>query len=163
MFNYELGMFDAVIEGRKTETRRMKQTYKKGEKLFLKEPYLIVNSEHCPIRYKYDETDRIRLDNPKWKNKMFMKAIYARYFIEIVDVRKEPLQDITVESCLAEGIEKGESGYFDYIGGRVKGNNVYYPFSPKGSFRSLWEKINGFDSWNLNPEIVVYTLSLIHI
>lgn len=159
LFNYELGMFDAVIEGRKTETRRMKQTYKKGEKLFLKEPYLLFDNSPNGIGIQYKYGNDIKA---KFKNKLFMPANCARHFIEIVDVRKELLQGISEESAIAEGIEKGETGYLDYLSGIIKGNKVYYPYSnPINSYASLWEKINGKGSWNLNPEIVVYKLKLI--
>lgn len=95
LFNYELGMFDAVIEGRKTETRRLRPTYKKGEVLFLKEPYSItISFKKELVLYKYQKGAH---GNWKWKNKMFMPANLARHFIEIVDVRQEPLMWSTIK------------------------------------------------------------------
>lgn len=93
-------MFEAVIHGRKTVTRRMNRRYNKGEILYLKEPYVIDDGF---IFYKYSS---VYLCDKRWKNKLFMPERYARYRIEITDVREERLHDITDDECFKEGVYK---------------------------------------------------------
>lgn len=80
----------------------------------------------------------------------------ARLFLRIKTVRAERLQNLTDNDALAEGIrviEKDEA-YFDYL--EEAGSYA----TPKGSFMSLWQKINGQDSWNANPWVWVIEFEL---
>jgi hypothetical protein len=92
--------------------------YGVGEKIYLKEPYRVTSDfgdilmdikllgRPVPsVEYKYDNSH----PESDWKNKLFMPATLARYFIEITSVRCERLQSISDEDCLKEGI------YEDYI------------------------------------------------
>lgn len=190
----EIKMFQAVIEGRKTQTRRIvnpnpddapllskhdgvsgymtsstqyilwnglefyprdwdnnieacllsKPRYKVGETVYLKEPYFIFPSG---VYYLYLEDDPKPLwgDN-KWKNKMFMRAEYARFFIEITDVRVERLQDISEEDALLEG------------GWEYK--NCPFHKNPIKSFQSLIDAVNKKGTWESNPWVWVYEFKL---
>jgi hypothetical protein len=150
-------MFDAVIHGRKTVTRRMNRRYNKGEILYLKEPYII---EDGFVFYKYSS---VYLCDKRWKNKLFMPERYARYHIEIVDMRQEHLQDITEEECLKEGIRIGSCGN-DVQGWMsayyIPGNNQPY-MNPKIAFAMLIDEIDGNGTWNSNPVVTRYEFKLI--
>ena len=120
-------LFHLIIEGKKTQTRRMmtpqpdargtrttnvlfedyhgkeiKPRYKKGEILYLKEPYVDdLGIDKIFYKFNKDEAKTVSdifrgtgIKNP-WKNKLFMPKSAARYFIKITDIRDERLQDIT--------------------------------------------------------------------
>ena len=105
---------------------------------------------------------------PKWKPSIFMPKEAARIFLRVTDVRCERLQEITKEDAIAEGIEVvGEYYTQPYPNGpkenirplyndftaRKNPREIIGPtyFSATDSYHSLWNKINGKDSWNQNP------------
>jgi hypothetical protein len=169
-------MFRAVVEGRKTKTRRIIKIdpsarligkgitgfttfeirgqgcpgiypkYERGEIVYLKEPYILIKKYPCAVdensiilkaEYKYDKQTHVQKIIP-WKNKLFMPEKYARYFIRILNVRVERLQEITEEDAISEGV---------FI-------HPVYP-SPRMEFASLWDKINQKNNWNTNPWVWV--------
>jgi len=87
----------------------------------------------------------------KWRPSIFMPRWASRITLEIVDVRVERVQDITLEDCVAEGIEEAVI-------------MMVYPPTPerlreaaetiaRDRFRELWDSINakkGF-GWDANP------------
>ncbi len=102
----------------------------------------------------------------KWKPSIHMPKEACRLFLRITNIRVERLKDITDQDAIAEGIE----GYFeklfmewryrDYDKKLQKGygkSNIDYPTwrEPVSSFKSLWESINGKDSWEANPWVWV--------
>lgn len=100
-------------------------------------------------------SERFEFTNKKqpFKPSIHMPKEAARIWLQVTDVRVERLQDITEEDAVAEGIEKRpgstNSTRFDY---RHYGYGTY-DVSAQVSFRTLWEKINGPDSWQANPWI----------
>ena len=90
-----------------------------------------------------------------WKPSIHMKKEYARIWLEIVSVRAERLDDITVNDAINEGIKVvfdevvKKNQYQDYLNEFPNYNN------PINSFRSLWKKINGAESWDANPWVWV--------
>lgn len=173
-------MFIAVIDGRKTQTRRIipgkhiipeldddetlkdflvaaHARYKKGETVYLKEPFQIFKQTHDSyyIEYKFFNEFDLKLKPLKWKNKLFMPEKYARYFIRIKDVRVERINDITREDILTEGLERVETKFRNYL----DPDNPTY--SELQSFKSLWISINGLNSWTSNPWVFVYEFELI--
>lgn len=100
-----------------------------------------------------------------WKPSIHMPRVAARIILDVVDVRIERLQDITNADCLKEGIGRhvpvpgdGPTIYTNY-----EGKNAGVLYTPKASFLSLWESINGPDSWDLNPWVWVVEFSKINI
>lgn len=127
MFNDEYGLTRAVLERRKTQTRR----------LVPKEFFTLVwDKREDTLVYKNDEGDFIDIRDSKyaqykvgeivavaqryadigiepfafceaaWRNKMFVKAELMPYQIKITNVRIQRLRDISDEDCLAEGVVK---------------------------------------------------------
>jgi hypothetical protein len=186
LFNYELGLFTATVEGRKNETRRLAlegplstPRYKVGERLYLKEPIirdliwdpdrrLYPSHSVPPISYKYNYSDLMQKQF-KWSNKLFMAEKDARYFIEITDTHTEQLHDITEESCIKEGIqpllmsnmqlmEMGQL-YRNYTAKKALFNEGV---SAIESYKSLWDKINKKKCpWDSNPWVHVYNYKLV--
>lgn len=133
MFNDRFGLTDAVIEKRKTVTRRMVckpdhdevfdnsvDRFNKGwidhieligyKRVYVyKPPYAI--GEIVAIAQSYKDCGEFDVyeapkDTAGWKNKMFVKADLMPRQIRILDIRAERLQDITDEDCLREGVIK---------------------------------------------------------
>jgi hypothetical protein len=134
----------------------IKPRYQPGETVYIKEPYLLDASGNVIYYYNSD----LQMQNiARWKNKMFMPARHARYFIEIVSARPERLQDISEYDAIAEGISYSKSPVglccWDYLRG---GYNMMT--TPIASYEFLWKSINGQKSWDKNPWVWVYQFNL---
>ena len=176
-------LFNAIIDGRKTMTRRIikgtvpignwKETikharYKMGETVYLKEPYNDIHSNHR-ILYKYNDCEPSEYGYAKgfWENERFMPEIYARHFIQITDVKLERLREISKVDCIKEGIREewdfetpGYSNGLNYS----KRKNVFldnYHETPQKAFADLIDKINGRGTWDKNPYVFVYEFKLL--
>jgi len=117
-------------------------------------------------------------DGSPWKPSIHMPKDAARIWERVTDIRVERLQDITEEDAIAEGIEEEEWTWGptatpdgrihnDLVGLKTKWRRNYLKektleaFSPKDSYRTLWESINGEGSWSLNPWIWVITTEIL--
>lgn len=87
-----------------------------------------------------------------WRLKIprYLPAWAVRTRLQIVSVRVERLQDITEEDARAEGIEPGGFGRQDQRLYKNYSRPLTFNLSPVESFRTLWESINGPDSWASN-------------
>lgn len=70
----------------------------------------------------------------------------ARLTLEVVSVRVERLQEISVEDAKAEGVEEHDDDGVTYYGPFGKGH-----VCAVSAFAILWEEINGPGSWSANP------------
>ena len=144
------------IKDNEYEYQYARPRYQPGEILYLKEPYSLDNSGNVIYYFDCDQQARILA---KWENKLFMPAKYARYFIEIISVRPERLQNISEFDAHLEGVKYSESKlgncYYDY---RYGGYNIMT--RAKDSFCYLWQTINGKQSWQKNPWVWVYSYEL---
>lgn len=133
MFNDQYGLTQAVLEGRKTQTRRIayQEPFKfycncgfctegkdKG-KLFINDGNEIVakshykigevvavaqSYSHIPCAEETEETFNEEVASAGWGNKMFVKASLMPHQIKITNIRCERLQDISTDDCMKEGI-----------------------------------------------------------
>lgn len=143
----------ALFEGDQFEfdCSYVRPRYQPNEILFLKEPYFIWEPEHCErmskrFAYKYGsgkELEKFRAyehelgyETYYWHSKLFMKADYARYFIQITSVDVQRLNTITKEEAIAEG------------------------FKSISDFCNTWITIHGFSSWPSNPFVWKYQFKL---
>lgn len=105
----------------------------------------------------FDTPAKEHLSGNKWKPSIFMPFKAARIFLEVKNIRVERLQDISKEDAVAEGIEFVENSHI--AGGEQYTGNWYRNYLPTGymslrpkdSFQSLWQSINGKESWQSNP------------
>jgi hypothetical protein len=195
-------MVRAVLEGRKTQTRRVikpqptltdnggfvwkgsayglgsghretQRNFSKhccpygqpGERLWVREthavfygaPYDDGKSDDVVV-YRADHGDSVEA-NFAWKPSIHMPRWASRIDLEITGVRVERLNDISERDAINEGIE------------RIGGNFCISPWknyrkgedgemqqdcsAPSRSFMTLWESINGADSWKQNPWVWV--------
>lgn len=136
MFSEQYGLQQAVLEGRKTMTRRIIDSktssgandyvqrihgtgldfldyflehsrYKVGEVVAIARSYAETLKDPNP-RINRRRKELLRR-SPGWTNKMFVLAELMTYRIRITAVRIERLQDISDEDCMREGVWKLES------------------------------------------------------
>lgn len=178
-------MVQAILEGRKTQTRRIvkdkllqenKNKYheedfllatmkgcpygKPGDVLWVRETFCSIEQETGGFRYEYKADGYVPLfEVEKFKPSIHMPKAAARIWLEITDVRVERLHQINSMDAVAEGIEVVDrvtpnlTFYRRYSGCAhfPNGTTDYAPYS----FQTLWQTINGLDSWNANPWVWV--------
>lgn len=140
---------------------------KPGDRLWVRETWLKLVEEHimdapigmAPYIYRANcdadsedaRKDYIRAGYPyQWKPSIHMPEAAARIWLEITDISVERLQDISKEDAIAEGIEPVADGYKNYMPKLSSTSQFCWP-TAYHSFQSLWESINGTESWDLNP------------
>lgn len=91
-----------------------------------------------------------------WRPSIHMPRWVSRITLEITSVRVERLQDISEADAIDEGLEwnarldpAGPSKWRVYTAEKT-GTNC-----PVSSYQSLWESINGAESWDANPWVWV--------
>ena len=176
MFNDKYGLTQAVLEGRKTQTRRtflkpgeetllhgitseylisVKSRYKVGETVAIAQKYedLINNDEF----YRLCGKNGMPLECVKYergfKNKMFVRANIMPHHIRITKIRMERLQDISDEDCLKEGICRSD----------IK-NTLWgvAPIRGEGESGTTYEhSVLGYGPWHLFPSVKRAYASLI--
>lgn len=114
--------------------------------------------------YKYDELKpdfvRTGFNEMGWYKRpsLFMPREASRITLEITGIRVERLHDMTEQDCINEGIEVVGGIDFDAdtrtLYRNYEAENSYFA-DPHFSFYSLWDKINGENSWIENPWIWV--------
>lgn len=103
--------------------------------------------------WQWLDDDGCMTDKTHWKPSIHMPRAACRLFLKITSVRVERLHDISEEDAKAEGVERSRSG-----DGRIVYKHYLKPKygpSPVHSFQTLWEKINGAESWESNPWVWV--------
>lgn len=176
MFNDKHGLCEAVLEGSKTQTRRillphtvhelrngndsqevirLYSNYKVGEVVAVAQRYKDIALD-VPVELASE-----LIKQPGWANKMFTKADILTHHIRITKIRIERLQDISEEDCLAEGIWEAHN-----IG--LEGVTYWYtslinsPYrTAKEAYAALIDKISGKGTWKSNPYVFVYDFELI--
>lgn len=189
MFNDKYGLTKAVLEGRKTQTRRIgyQGTFKRycncgfclegadKNKLFINDGNEVVAKskfkigEEVAIAQRYIDLDDkfyrllgIYKGGMKgYRNKMFVKADLMPHRIRITNIRVERLQDISEEDCIAEGIQDivGKTYPETHLYRIKKGDTCYG--TPRKPYSKLIDKISGKGTWDRNPLVFVYEFELI--
>lgn len=182
MFSDKYGLTEAVLTGRKTQTRRIvpdstpvgcweeteaKARYKVGEVVAVAQSYK--DCGNFPDDGKYDEDGYpIMPKNSGYFNKLFVRADLMPNRIRITNVRVERLQDISDEDCIKEGIypyyygdekEKIECGFYP-DGFSFDGIDCHYP-TPREAYAVLIDRISGKGTWESNPYVFVYDFELV--
>ena len=183
MFNDNFGLTQAVIEHRKTMTRRIipltdtdktyldtafdwdlrerviidrYAKYNVGEVVAVSQSYKSVFEEslnYALPRYHWLDD---HIDEKGFENKMFVKASEMPHQLQITDIKVERLQDISEEDCLKEGLIKG---LLTYGYGLPGGMEVYS--TPREAFASLIDKVSGNGTWERNPYVFAYSFELV--
>lgn len=137
--------------------------YRVGDVLWVRETFQIVPSNM--IFYKADPENKAA---GNWKPSIFMPKEAARIFLKVKEVRVEKVQDISESDAIEEGIIKLNQSFaqlltdgIQYLDYSKKPELFNDGLSGKESYKSLWEKINGPGSWDLNPWVWVYNFERI--
>jgi hypothetical protein len=79
----------------------------------------------------------------RWRPSIHMPRWASRITLEITAVRVERLHDISDADAFAEGLQTATN------------EGIASDGTARGTFRALWESINGPGSWNANPWVWV--------
>lgn len=190
MFNDKYGLTRAVLEGRKTMTRRavkfptkfdwgfyhypIKPVTQEGYRAFVElldddefsfEPERYVSSRYAvgeiiAIAQSYATIGKAVYGKP-YKNKMFVRAEDMPHHIQITGIRVQNLQDISDEDCLKEGVLSSDKYAMPYGIPEKNGGVFFYYSSPREAFAALIDKVSGKGTWESNPLVWVYEFKLI--
>lgn len=189
MFNDCYGLTKAVLEGRKTMTRRsvpeklikaieggvpgfvvMESKYKVGEVVAVAQNYNDVRNGGYPVDSRYDAfrdadwgdgVNGVLKCSAGENNKMFVRANLMPHQIRITNIRIERLQDITDEDCLLEGIERVYYGDEEWFKAYDTKDGCKCAPTPKEAFAALIDKVSGNGTWESNPWVFVYEFELV--
>jgi len=108
----------------------------------------------------YYRATEVAPDTLSWKPSIHMPRWASRITLEVTDVRVERLQDISEADAKEEGIERTRRGdmWRTYRPDCVQHWNTDAELGHKmasSSYASLWESINGPESWAANPWVWV--------
>lgn len=143
-----------------SKTGRVRCPYgKAGDQLWVRESFCRIDGQTRPwietdYRATYKHGDRLGDTlgiKKRWTPSIHMPRHASRITLQIVSVRVERLQDISEVDAISEGIEKTLSGFWSLYGQA----SVDGTYSPRASYRALWESINGHGSWDANPWVWV--------
>lgn len=194
----------ALLEGRKTNTRRIIKTAwwrcldsensddrakaltmcpygKPGDRLWVREAHQIWSrpmSHDSIVCYRADKSTRVvksggciqipngtvtmgsplmefEREDGRWRPSIHMPRAACRLVLEVTETRVERLHDISDEDAIAEGVEQLPEGFWRWKNYSDESQHVPSLGSPRDSFWSLWESINGRESLRANPWVWV--------
>lgn len=171
-------MVQAILAGTKTQTRRIVKNqfpqqpdgdsrciesamYYSDRKLFKHNAIIYVRETFAKVGdrifYKADNNDIENaglkgMYNFKWKPPRYMPQLSSRIALRITAIRVERLQNITESDAIAEGVENLGISFM---------KSYFLDDKPVSIYQSLWEKINGQGSWDLNPLVYVITFEVL--
>ena len=189
LFNDFYGLTDAVLQGRKTMTRRMIKDgtplgnwgetekyskYKIGEVVAVAQSYKDLGYTEEWVEQHVSPNPNTIWNDPFWKkysgwnNKMFVKSEFMLHQIRITDIKVERLQDIGEEDCMREGIYVSDTftkygirnGYSPQCANDTKEKKLWFN-TPGEAFAALIDKVSGKGTWERNPWTFVYSFELI--
>ena len=189
MFNDQYGLTQAVLEGRKTQTRRIayekpfkyncnsgictegkdkgKLAINDGNEIVAKSTYKIgevvaVAQRYCDIPFNNEIFKGAGL-SIGWSNKMFVKSDLMPHQIKITDIRCERLQDISTDDCLKEGIYcshiEGIDDAYSYDATNDRFKPKRWYKTPIEAYKMLSSKLHLH--LDSNPLVFVYDFKLV--
>ena len=188
MFNDQYGLTQAVLDGRKTQTRRIayqepfrrnfncgfcmegkdkgKLTINDGNEIVAKSTYKI--GEVVAVAQRYSDIPFandifIRAVPIGWSNKMFVKSSLMPHQIKITNIQCERLQDISTDDCMKEGIYCSHMVWFhdtySYDATNDSKRKKWWYRTPIEAYKMLSCKLNLH--WGINPLVFVYDFELV--
>lgn len=188
MFNDQYGLTEAVLDGRKTQTRRIayekhfkhirscgfctegkdkgKLIINDGNEIVAKSTYkmgeiVAVAQRYCDIPFANDIF--IRAVPIGWSNKMFVKSSLMPHQIKITNIRCERLQDISTDDCMKEGIYcshiEGIDDAYSYDATNDRFVKKRWYRTPIKAYKMLSCKLHLH--WDSNPLVFVYDFKLV--
>ena len=166
-------MVRAILDGRKTQTRRIKSTCEVGDVLWVRETWRVAEvlgkttdeNFHISVKFKDGKTGYVKftpdrynkfrkfIEKPRqWFSSIYMPREACRLYLQVEAVREERVQSITLKDIEQEGL------YCDPEYTDPKGISRHaYPMGMRIHFSKLWDSINakrGY-GWDSNPIVKV--------
>lgn len=187
MFNDLHGLTEAVLSGRKTQTRWIVKgdvplgnwsetyehaKYKVGEVVAVAQSYKNMGMDATALDRPPIYVSHIRCvlgDSAGWNNKMFVRADACKNQIRITNVRVERLNEISDADCIKEGVELNNR-QFEYNGqkfycvrglGHWRGIGCDNFNTAREAYAALIDRISGKGTWESNPYVFVYDFELV--
>ena len=162
----------------------LKVPYKQNERLWVREtwaetesasgiPIIVFRADESSFyigpnfQRLHDCPEKFFVD--KWKSPLFMYKAIARIWLQVDDVKIERLHQITTVQAVKEGIErrwfkeinKNNGGflYRDYS----EQNSNFWVENPTCSIKTLWDLINGQETWDKNVWVWVINFKILSI
>lgn len=189
MFNDQYGLTEAVLDGCKTQTRRIayKEPFKyycncgfytegkgkgklainDGNEIVAKSTYKI--GEVVAVAQRYSDIPYIKELHPRintsegWGNKMFVKSDLMPHQIKITNIRCERLQYISTDDCMKEGIFcshiDGIDDAYSYDATDDSFEKKWWYRTPIEAYKMLSCKLHLH--WDSNPLVFVYDFKLV--
>lgn len=186
MFNDQYGLTEAVLDGRKTQTRRIayekpfkhirscgfctegkdkgKLAINDGNEIVAKSTYKI--GEVVAVAQRYSD---IPFNNKMpglsigWLNKMFVKSSLMPHQIKITNIRCERLHYISTDDCMKEGIFcshiDGIDDAYSYDATNDDFTKKWWYRTPIEAYKMLSCKLHLH--WDSNPLVFVYDFKLV--
>ena len=189
MFNDQYGLTQAVLDGRKTQTRRIayqepfkfycncgfytegkdkgKLAINDGNEIVAKSTYKIgevvaVAQRYSDIPFNKEIFKGAGL-SIGWVNKMYVKSDLMPHHIKITNIRCERLQDISTDDCMKEGIFrspiKGIDDAYSYDATNDSFEKKWWYKTPIEAYKMLSCKLHLH--WGSNPLVFVYDFELV--
>lgn len=132
---------------RETHTTFMKEVTRPDGKYFDRVPTAMYATDY----EGFEKPDR----DWDWKPSIHMPRWASRLTLIVTETKRERLQDISPEDCMAEG--RGIRGMTQNLatGDMEPSADYYFPFA------DLWDSIHGKNAWDENPEIVAISFRCI--
>jgi hypothetical protein len=180
-------MVRALLEGRKTQTRRLikewrygepRLPYRPGDRLYVREAHALVPSSAYRmspgVPYTVNDEDgsqacvyREGWERSKpgtgWRPSIHMPRWASRLTLSVTEVRVQRLQEITEEDAWAEGCKPGELNDrgepFPAEERHPKGGTTGWD-SARDWYADLWNSLHGPDAWDANPWVVAVSFTV---
>lgn len=187
MFNDRYGLTQAVIEGRKTMTRRIiipqpdflsdnfgwakrnngdviLPKYGVGEVVAVAQSYEQAGIQSWAYLSR-PEIDGYQIisTHKGWRNKMYVRAGLMPHQIRITGIKSERLQSISHDDAMREGIymDGGDDSYMPHYFYDYPNNPSEGFDTPREAFAALVDKVYGRGTWDRKPWVVVCGFELV--
>lgn len=141
-----------------------------GERLWVRETWqhaacVESNLEGYVYAAEFNDLKEVReIGKFTWRPSIHMPRAACRLLLDVIDIKVERLHDITEADAIAEGIEvighniHEQRIFKDYSGESLRGNGWS---SARRSYQSLWQSINGPQSWDTNPWVWIISFKTV--
>jgi len=172
---FSSSMVRALLEGRKTQTRRLATSPLRhcvpGDRLYVRESFAYVGGcdpgfltfmatypDDLPAHVE-GRPATIQEGGYRWTPSIHMPRKISRMTLTVTATMVQRLQDIGEADALAEGCHRGQATgrIFDAPGSSHLGPAWA---SARDWYADLWESLHGADSWEANPEVVALTFTV---
>lgn len=134
----------------------------RGDRLWVREAYRLCaeadavkpRETNAAYRVWYEADAPHQPGAGKLRPGIFMPRWASRITLEIVDAGVGPLHSIDDRDAIAEGVERvvvGEGWRRYHESSAMEAAGLIPCETPRASYRSLWDSINGPGSWEQNP------------